>query len=82
MTARPGLQAAPPDDGGHQGSFTRPQDVLTEPSVGDLDASSPPMHHDPVPKPKHGLSWVGILVVLACIALGLMLAAIPRVTGA
>lgn len=31
---RPDVEAAPPDDGGHQGSFTRPQDMLQEPLPG------------------------------------------------
>jgi hypothetical protein len=39
--------AAPPDDGGHQGSFTRPDEVL-EMHAADQPPEAPPLHRDPV----------------------------------
>lgn len=39
--------AAPPDDGGHQGSFTRPEDEL-EMHSADQPPNGPPLHRDPV----------------------------------
>ena len=46
---RDDLQAAPPDDGGHQGAHTKPQDMLQTP---ELDApAQPETAHDPVRSP-------------------------------
>lgn len=81
MNARTDVQAAPPDDGGHQGSFTRPQDVMTDPSIGDRETPSPPMHHNAVSRPRHSPSWVGVLIVLACLALGIFFGIVPRWSG-
>lgn len=39
--------AAPPDDGGHQGSRTRPGDML-EMHAADQPPHGPPLHRDPV----------------------------------
>jgi hypothetical protein len=39
--------AAPPDDGGHQGSHTRPDEVL-EMHAADQPPHGPPLHKDPV----------------------------------
>lgn len=44
-TPRPAVdgRAAPPDDGGTQGSFTRPEDTL---AVDGVRAGGPPLHRD------------------------------------
>ena len=39
--------AAPPDDGGGRGSFTRPQDASTPDDPHDGDAQSPDLHWSP-----------------------------------
>ncbi len=43
----PSSAAAPPDDGGHQGSFTRPDEVL-EMHAADQPPHGPPLQKDPV----------------------------------
>ena len=45
--------AAPPDDGGHQGSFTRPEDVL------EVRASDQPPQHPPLQKDSTRLTATG-----------------------
>jgi hypothetical protein len=38
-------RAAPPDDGGHQGSYTLPQDEM-EAHAADRPPANPPLHRD------------------------------------
>jgi hypothetical protein len=38
-------RAAPPDDGGHQGSYTLPQDEM-EVHAADRPPANPPLHRD------------------------------------
>lgn len=46
QNARQSPAAAPPDDGGHQGSYTTPEDTL-EMHAADRPAHSPALHTDP-----------------------------------
>lgn len=67
------LVAAPPDDGGHQGNFTRPEDdVMVSTHEG---GPTPPMHYDGTrtntiardEHPHRGLGWPGGTLVIAAI---------------
>lgn len=69
------LEAAPPDDGGHTGSYTVPQDMMAEPGSG--WGPAPSLHRDPARSPAgEGASmWMlAVIAVIAVIVLGIMLA--------
>ena len=81
---RPDLEAAPPDDGGHQGSFTRPQDMLQEPQqASPREAAGQGAERPPAPDLQYvNRPWYGrgsrapmmaLLGVLACAVLLLIL---------
>jgi hypothetical protein len=69
MTQHDGGRAAPPDDGGTTGSFTRPEDTLTYGEAAEED--SPPLHRDPVPTQAHGPQQSTAFGWLIVFALGL-----------
>lgn len=57
--------AAPPDDGGHRGSFSLPTDEL---QVPDGEASYPPSDQDPAHAGGQGsgnavFTWAGLFIV-------------------
>jgi hypothetical protein len=54
--------AAPPDDGGHQGSYTTPEDTL-EMHAADRPARSPALHRDPdrLDKARDGASPITMI---------------------
>lgn len=68
---RDDLQAAPPDDGGHQGSYTRPEDMLVEPEPQAQDEQAPNLQYtNDFPRgqsraPALGFWMVVLLIVLA-----------------
>jgi hypothetical protein len=69
------LEAAPPDDGGHQGSYTRPQDMLIEPANTGQRAGGPPLEYtNDFPRERSSAPLTGLGVILAALVLGLLLA--------
>ena len=69
------LAAAPPDDGGHQGSYTRPQDMLIEPANTGQRAGGPALQYtNDFPKARTGASLGGMVFIVAALVLGLLLA--------
>jgi hypothetical protein len=72
---RPDLEASPPDDGGHQGSYTIPQDTLAEP--GSDWGRAPSLHRDPALSPNRpgaSLTMIAIIAVIATFLLAILLA--------
>jgi hypothetical protein len=69
------LVAAPPDDGGHQGSYTRPQDTLIEPENTGQRVGAPMLQYtNDFPRGRTGAPVTGLVVILAALVLGLLLA--------
>lgn len=69
---RPDPIASPPDDGGHQGSFSLPQDQLDVNPHG--ESRHPELHRDPTypPPSRRGsrtVTWTLVLLLLAGIVL-------------
>lgn len=66
-------RAAPPDDGGGRGSYTRPEDALIE--TGPLDEpQSPPLHRDQAHTTQDAPSSAWSLVVgVVLVAVSLLL---------
>lgn len=60
---------SPPDDAGHRGAFTRPEETLIEPTTGESDVPPPPV------RSPWGMSWGMGMVVLAVVAFAVLLAA-------
>jgi hypothetical protein len=62
QNARPSPAAAPPDDGGHQGSYTTPEDTV-EMHAADRPSRSPALHRDPdrLDKSRDGASPVTMI---------------------
>ena len=78
--------ASPPDDGGHHGSFTRPEDETMVPT-GDR-GPVPPLNTDGTwtntidrdEHPHRGLGWVSGTLLLAAISAGVV-ALLARMAG-
>lgn len=69
------LEAAPPDDGGHQGSYTRPQDMLIEPEATGQGVGAPMLQYtNAFPHARAGASMTGLVFIMAAIVIGLILA--------
>jgi hypothetical protein len=69
------LEAAPPDDGGHQGSYTRPQDLLIEPANTGQRAAGPPLQYtNDFPRERTGAPLSGLVFIVAALVLGVLLA--------
>lgn len=73
---RPDLEAAPPDDGGHQGSYTRPQDMLQEPQqTGSAEGErrpAPDLHY--VDRLPHtGGSRAPVVALVGVLLIGVLL---------
>lgn len=69
------LEAAPPDDGGHQGSYTLPQDMMIEPQNTGQRFGAPMLQYtNAFPKERTGASAAGLVVIAAALVLGLLLA--------
>jgi hypothetical protein len=63
------VQAAPPDDGGEQGSFTQPADALQTRNVEQTDRT-PPLHHDANwGRPAKKNAWLPIVIALVVLLL-------------
>lgn len=79
MATRRPLEASPPDDGGHLGSFTRPADMLVEPADtrDDPHPGAPDLHVDSVTRhevgdsrsPKWGVVVFLVFTVMAILGL-------------
>lgn len=68
------LQAAPPDDGGHQGSYTRPQDMLVEPEPQARDAQAPMLQYtNDFPRGRSRAPVLGFWLVIALIVITVVL---------
>lgn len=73
---RPELEASPPDDGGHTGSYSVPQDQLVEPGPQRW-GKAPALHRDPgisPARPGAPLSMIAIIAVIATFILAILLA--------
>ncbi len=70
------LAAAPPDDGGHQGTYTRPQEMLLiEPANTGQRAGGPALQYtNDFPKERTAAPLGGLVVIVAALRLGLLLA--------
>lgn len=71
------LESAPPDDGGHQGSYTVPQDLLMEPAnTGQRPAGPELQYTNDFTKARTsvGAPVTGLVVIIAALVLGLLLA--------
>jgi hypothetical protein len=71
------LESAPPDDGGHQGSYTRPQDMLIEPANTGQRGGGPALQYTndfPKERTSTGAPVTGLLFIVAALVLGLLLA--------
>lgn len=66
--------AAPPDDGGHFGAFTRPQDMLIRPNANEPQ-KAPSLHYlapdTPQPRTSKG-SFLFALIIMAAVILALL----------
>ena len=72
---QPDLQAAPPDDGGHQGSYTQPQDMLIEPESTGQGVGAPMLqYNNSFPRARGGAPMTGLVFIVAAIVIGLILA--------
>lgn len=76
------LVAESPDDGGHQGSYTQPQDMLIQPQDMSLEPENTgqrvgaPMlqYTNAFPKRRVDGPVTGLLIMLAALVLGLVMA--------
>lgn len=72
---QPELEAAPPDDGGHQGSYTRPQDMLIEPESTGQGVGAPMLQYtNDFPHARARSSMTGLVFIVAAVVIGLILA--------
>ena len=67
------MRAAPPDDGGHHGSFTRPDETLVVGGTGD-GGVAPPLHRDTTAgrSPWH-MTWDVAVLLAVTVAVALLL---------
>ena len=69
------LAAAPPDDGGHEGSYTRPQDMLVVPqNTGERGGAPMLQYTNDFPKERTRAPMIGLVAIIAALVLGLLLA--------
>jgi hypothetical protein len=69
------LHAAPPDDGGHQGSYTRPEDTLIAPEVMSHGVGAPMLQYtNDFPRARTRAPMMGLMFILIALVLGLLLA--------
>jgi hypothetical protein len=70
------LESAPPDDGGHQGSYTRPQDLLMiEPANTGQRAAGPPLQYtNDFPRERTSAPLSGLVFIVAALVIGMLLA--------
>jgi hypothetical protein len=69
------LEAAPPDDGGHEGSYTRPQDMLIAPENTGERVGAPMLQYtNDFPKERTRAPMTGLVAIIAALVLGLLLA--------
>lgn len=69
------LQAAPPDDGGHQGSYTKPQDMLIAPEAMSQGVGAPMLQYtNDFPRARGRAPMTGLVFIMAAIVIGLILA--------
>lgn len=71
------LEAAPPDDGGHQGSYTLPQDMMIEPENTGQGVGAPMLQYtNGFPKERTSMDApvTGLIAIIAALVLGLLLA--------
>ncbi len=79
--------AAPPDDGGEMGNFTRPSDVMQVRAEEDRDQHGPPLHVDPtrtgsIDRAGPRANWGPVPMTLALgAAVALVVAAVVLLAG-